>query len=162
MEPNWHGEIVYAALKLNLNVKSKDSLWKDRALVELNITVLHSFHSAGVTIVDHHTASRQFMVFGEQECKAQRRVFGDWGWLVPPMSGSHTIEKPSNFLKTFIVLYHLTIALSLCIILLCLLITEGKPSPFAFDKCLFHYQRQSAHSLAARYQQRRGTVYAKS
>lgn len=76
------------AEKLNLNMKSKDSLWKDRALVELNIAVLYSFRSAGVTIVDHHTASRQFMVFEEQEHKAQRRVFGDWGWLVPPMSGS--------------------------------------------------------------------------
>ncbi len=76
------------AKKLNLNMKPKDSLWKDRALVELNIAVLHSFRSAGVTIVDHHTASCQFMVFGEQECKAQRRVLGEWGWLVPPMSGS--------------------------------------------------------------------------
>lgn len=76
------------AKKLNLNVKSKDSLWKDRALVELNIAVLYSFRSMGVTIVDHHTASRQFMIFGEQECKVHRRVFGDWGWLVPPMSGS--------------------------------------------------------------------------
>jgi nitric-oxide synthase len=76
------------AEKLNLNMRSKDSLWKDRALVELNVAVLYSFRSAGVTIVDHHTASRQFMVFGEQECKAQRRVFGDWGWLVPPISGS--------------------------------------------------------------------------
>lgn len=76
------------AERLNLNMKSKDSLWKDRALVELNIAVLHSFRSAGVTIVDHHTASKQFMAFEEQERKAQRRVFGDWGWLVPPMSGS--------------------------------------------------------------------------
>ena len=76
------------AEKLNLNMRSKDSLWKDRALVELNIAVLYSFRSAGVTIVDHHTASHQFMLFEEQEHKAKRRVFGDWGWLVPPMSGS--------------------------------------------------------------------------
>jgi len=76
------------AEKLNLNMRSKDSLWKDRALVELNIAVLYSFRSAGVTIVDHHTASHQFIVFEEQERKAKRRVFGDWGWLVPPMSGS--------------------------------------------------------------------------
>ncbi len=76
------------AEKLNLNMRSKDSLWKDRALVELNIAVLYSFRSAGVTIVDHHTASRQFIVFEEQECKAHRRAFGDWGWLVPPMSAS--------------------------------------------------------------------------
>ena len=76
------------AKKLNLNMKSKDSLWKDRALVELNIAVLHSFRLAGVTIIDHHTVSNQFIVFEEQEQKAHRRVFGDWGWLVPPMSGS--------------------------------------------------------------------------
>ncbi len=76
------------AKKLHLQMGSKDSLWKDRALVELNIAVLYSFHAAGVTMVDHHTASRQFILFEEQECKAQRRVFGDWGWLVPPMSGS--------------------------------------------------------------------------
>jgi nitric-oxide synthase len=76
--------------KLNLQVRSKDSLWKDRALVELNIAVLFSFHSAGVRIVDHHTASRQFVTFEEQERKAQRKVCGDWGWLVPPMSGSAT------------------------------------------------------------------------
>jgi nitric-oxide synthase len=74
--------------KLNLQVRSKDSLWKDRALLELNIAVLYSFRSAGVSIVDHHTASRQFVMFEEQECKAQRRVFGDWAWLVPPVSGS--------------------------------------------------------------------------
>lgn len=76
------------AEKLKLNVRSKDFFWKDRALLELNIAVLHSFRSAGVTIVDHHTASQQFMVFEKQEHKAQRKVFGNWIWLVPPMSGS--------------------------------------------------------------------------
>jgi nitric-oxide synthase, bacterial len=76
--------------KLNLRMRSKDSLWKDRALVELNTAVLFSFHSAGVRIVDHHTASSQFVAFEEQERKAKRRVSGDWGWLVPPMSGSTT------------------------------------------------------------------------
>ncbi len=78
------------AEKLDLQVRSKDSLWKDRALVELNIAVLYSFRLAGVRIVDHHTASRQFVAFEEQERKAHRRVFGDWAWLVPPMSGSAT------------------------------------------------------------------------
>ena len=42
-------------------------LWKDRALVELNIAVLHSFRQAGATIVDHHTASQEFLKFIEQE-----------------------------------------------------------------------------------------------
>src|SRR5437899_8028159 len=53
-----------------------------------------------------------------------------------------SIYKLSNFLNTFIVLYHLTIIFLLCILVLCLLITRGKPSLFVFDKSLFHYQRQ--------------------
>jgi nitric-oxide synthase len=76
------------AEKLNLQVRSKESLWKDRALVELNVAVLFSFLAAGVRIVDHHTASRQFVMFEEQERKARRRISGEWEWLVPPLSGS--------------------------------------------------------------------------
>ena len=34
--------------------------WKDRALTELNWAVLHSFGAAGVTMIDHHSASRQY------------------------------------------------------------------------------------------------------
>jgi nitric-oxide synthase len=56
--------------------------------VELNTAVLHSFHEAGVTIVDHHTASSQFMRHIKIEEKSGRTVPGDWSWLVPPMSGS--------------------------------------------------------------------------
>ena len=63
-------------------------LWKDRALVELNTAVLHSFREAGVTIVDHHTASEHFMRHVDREKLCGREVPGDWSWLVPPMSGS--------------------------------------------------------------------------
>ena len=76
------------AEKLDLRVRGNDALWKDRALVELNAAVLYSFASAGVRIVDHHTASRQFIRFEDQEQKADRSVFADWTWLVPPISGS--------------------------------------------------------------------------
>ena len=72
-------------------VKHPDrTLWRDRALVELNIAVLHSFAFYGVSIVDHHTACRQFIVHEECECKAGRTVAADWGWIVPPMSSSLT------------------------------------------------------------------------
>ncbi len=66
------------------------TLWRDQALVELNIAVLHSFALYNVSIVDHHTACKQFVVHEEQEWKAGRAVEADWGWIVPPMSGSLT------------------------------------------------------------------------
>jgi len=64
------------------------TLWKDRSLVELNRAVLHSYASDGVRMVDHHTASEQFMQFMHTESRKGRAVQGDWSWLVPPMSGS--------------------------------------------------------------------------
>jgi nitric-oxide synthase len=76
------------AEKLKLDTRSNQHLWKDRAMLELNIAVLHSFKSAGVSLVDHHTAAEQFIRFTEQEEQEGRTVQADWAWIVPPMSGS--------------------------------------------------------------------------
>lgn len=76
------------AARMGLDLRSRLSLWKDRAMVELNTAVLHSFRRAGVTIVDHHTASEQFMRHVANEERCGRDVPGDWSWLVPPLSGS--------------------------------------------------------------------------
>ncbi|MCH8557406.1 MAG: nitric oxide synthase oxygenase [Balneolia bacterium] len=73
---------------MKLDTSKHFSLWKDRALVELNAAVLHSFKEKGVKMVDHHTASEQYMTFAELEKKADREVTGEWSWLVPPVSGS--------------------------------------------------------------------------
>lgn len=73
---------------MGLDRSARRMLWKDRALVELNTAVLHSFREAGVAIVDHHTASAQFMQHLRNEESCGRPVPGDWSWLVPPMSGS--------------------------------------------------------------------------
>ncbi len=78
------------AKAMGLNVRSDRTLWKDRAMVELNIAVLHSFASHGVTIVDHHTASQQLVVHEACEKKAGRLMPADWSWIVPPLSGSAT------------------------------------------------------------------------
>jgi len=75
---------------LGLNVRSDRTLWKDRAMVELNMAVLHSFARHGVTIVDHHTASQQLVVHEACENKAGRLMPADWSWIVPPLSGSAT------------------------------------------------------------------------
>lgn len=75
---------------LGLNTASHASLWKDRALVELNIAVLHSFREHKVSIVDHHTAAQQFAAFERKEHKEGRELTGRWSWLIPPLSPATT------------------------------------------------------------------------
>ncbi|MDD9266849.1 nitric oxide synthase oxygenase [Paenibacillus sp. GCM10023248] len=75
---------------MGLDTRRDASLWKDRALVELNVAVLHSYQARGVAIVDHHTAARQFKRFEDNEEKAGRDVTGDWTWLIPPVSPATT------------------------------------------------------------------------
>ena len=81
---------VLPAIAQKMGLDTSSSLWLDRALVELNASVLHSFESAGARIVDHHRASSEFMEFTAREMKAGRAVSADWSWIVPPMSGSAT------------------------------------------------------------------------
>ena len=95
------------AEKMGLDTRSERSLWIDRALLEMNVAVIHSFAAAKVSLVDHHMAARHFMRHIEREKEAQRAITGQWNWLVPPMSGSttpvfhrgykNTIVKPNFF-----------------------------------------------------------------
>ncbi|MBD8068014.1 nitric oxide synthase oxygenase [Bacillus sp. PS06] len=75
---------------MELDMSSNASLWKDKALLELNIAVLYSYKKVGISIVDHHTAAQQFSHFEEKERKADRDLTGDWTWLIPPMSPAVT------------------------------------------------------------------------
>ncbi|MFP3964792.1 nitric oxide synthase oxygenase [Actinomadura fulvescens] len=75
---------------LGLDTSDEATLWRDRALVELNVAVLHSFRQAGVTITDHHTESRRFLAHVSKEESAGRTCPADWSWIVPPISGSAT------------------------------------------------------------------------
>ena len=43
-------------------MKNNASLWKDEVLLELNRSILHSFGLAGITLVDHHSASESFVL----------------------------------------------------------------------------------------------------
>lgn len=65
-----------------------DPFWKDRATVELNAAVLASFRAAGVTMVDHHAASDQFLDFVQAERADGRQPSSDWAWIVPPTGGA--------------------------------------------------------------------------
>ena len=75
---------------MGLDTSSDRTLWRDRALIELNVAVLHSFAEAGVTMTDHHTEAARFMTHLDREERAGREVSGDWSWLVPPLSGAQT------------------------------------------------------------------------
>jgi nitric-oxide synthase len=77
------------ARALDIPVDPSDpGLWRDTALTELNRAVSYSFKTAGVTMIDHHTASDQFMTFHAREQAQGRRVAADWRWIVPPQASS--------------------------------------------------------------------------
>ncbi|MFF8771150.1 nitric oxide synthase oxygenase [Kitasatospora sp. NPDC015120] len=82
--------LATVAGRLGLDTSSERTLWRDRALVELNVAVLHSFEQAGVTMADHHTESERFLRHIAQEKRAGRPTPADWSWIVPPVSGGLT------------------------------------------------------------------------
>lgn len=82
--------VPVVAERLGLDTSDEASLWRDRALVEINRAVLHSFRADGVAITDHHTESARFLKHLEREERAGRQCPADWSWIVPPMSGSQT------------------------------------------------------------------------
>jgi nitric-oxide synthase len=89
-DENRYNQLPVVARRMGLDTRRDDSLWRDRALVELNVAVLHSFRKAGVTMVDHHTETRHFVCFERREEQHGRPVYADWSWIVPPISGSTT------------------------------------------------------------------------
>ncbi len=98
-----YNQLPQIAKVMGLDTGNDRTLWRDRALVELNVAVLYSFDKAGVKIMDHHGASQAFMKFDEQESRAGRTAHARWSWIVPPISGSATpvfhIEWPDLELK---------------------------------------------------------------
>jgi len=83
---------------IGLNTRRNSTLWKDKALLELNIAVLYSYKKQGVTIVDHHTAAEQFRIFEKKEAACKRQVTGDWKSLIPPLAPAttHMFHKAYN------------------------------------------------------------------
>jgi sulfite reductase alpha subunit-like flavoprotein/nitric oxide synthase oxygenase domain/subunit/hemoglobin-like flavoprotein len=78
------------AQAMGLDTSSEHTLWRDRAFLELNAAVLHSFSKAKVTLVDHQTAARQFLTHDLREKRAGRECPAQWSWVVPSMGGSST------------------------------------------------------------------------
>ena len=89
-DPQRYNLLPVVAEKLGLDTRRPASLWKDRAQMELVRAVCHSFDRAGVKLVDHHTASDDFMQFVGMEQAAGRCVHMRWSWITPPVGGSTT------------------------------------------------------------------------
>ena len=89
-DPDRYNMLPIVAARMGLDTSHESTLWRDRALVELNRAVLHSFETAGMKISDHHTESARFLTHLRNEEKAGRRVPADWTWIVPPVSGGIT------------------------------------------------------------------------
>ncbi|WP_397376671.1 nitric oxide synthase oxygenase [Paenibacillus sp. p3-SID867] len=85
-----YNKLPLIAKLMGQDTSSETTLWRDRALVELNAAVLYSYKKAGVSIVDHHSAASQFGLFEQREQQAGRELTGDWSWLIPPVSPATT------------------------------------------------------------------------
>lgn len=85
-----YNQLPEIAARMGLSISSPRTLWKDRAVTELNAAVLYSYEMSGVKIADHHTESDRFLAHIGKEEQHGRRCPADWSWIVPPTAGSTT------------------------------------------------------------------------
>jgi nitric-oxide synthase len=85
-----YDQLPVIARHMGLSTATERTLWKDKAMTELNLAVLHSFAAARVTLSDHHTESVRFLRHMEREERQGRACPADWTWIVPPAASSTT------------------------------------------------------------------------
>ena len=85
-----YDQLPVIAEAMGLSTSTNRTLWKDRAMTELNLAVLHSYTAAGVTVSDHHTESARFLQHIQREEQHGRACPADWTWIVPPAASSAT------------------------------------------------------------------------
>jgi nitric-oxide synthase len=103
-----YAQLPVIAARMGLSTVSDRNLWKDKAMTELNLAVLHSYAAAGVTITDHHTESERFLRHVAREEGHGRACPADWTWIVPPAASSatpvfhryyHDFDQTPNFYR---------------------------------------------------------------
>jgi nitric-oxide synthase, bacterial len=103
-----YDQLPVIARQMGLSTASDRTLWKDKAITELNLAVLHSYAAAGVTISDHHTESARFLQHLAREEQQGRECPADWSWIVPPTASSatpvfhrtyHDFDQSPNFYR---------------------------------------------------------------
>ena len=98
-DPARYDETGRVAEVMGLDTTGGDPLWRDQAMLDLNVAVLHSFTKAGVRIIDHHSMSEYFVRFREAEALVKRPSYGHWAWVLPPMGGNLSPIWRDNTLK---------------------------------------------------------------
>lgn len=81
-DPERYDMAPVVAERLGLDTSGAASLWRDRAILEINRAVLHSFQRAGVRISDPHTEADRFLSHVERERRHGRVTPADWTWIV--------------------------------------------------------------------------------
>ena len=76
-DANRYNQLPAVAECFGLDTSNERTLWRDRALVELNRAVLYSFDKAGISVGDHHNLGAQFEAFCTHETGRKREVSGD-------------------------------------------------------------------------------------
>lgn len=89
-DTNRYDMLPAVAHGMGLDTRRDRTLWRDRALLELTVAVLHSYDTAGVPIIDHHFATKQFVRHEKREVGSGRGCPADWSAIVPATSGSTT------------------------------------------------------------------------
>ncbi|KAL4440247.1 hypothetical protein ABPG75_003248 [Micractinium tetrahymenae] len=78
------------AAALGLDTKSESSMWRDRAIVEVDVAVMYSFREAGMGMVDHTTLMQQFWRWYNRELVRRGYSPGNWKWIITPVSPTAT------------------------------------------------------------------------
>jgi len=80
---------VAKALGMDADTKPGEApLWKDEVMCILSMAVYHSFKTAKVAMIDHHTLIDMFWVWYHNELKQRKYCPVNWKWVIPPMSSS--------------------------------------------------------------------------
>lgn len=82
---------------MGLDFSDDRSLWRDKALIMINEALIQSFDRARVKLSDHHTIGHEFLEFCRSEQRAGREPYGNWTWLVPPVSASTSVLYQEPF-----------------------------------------------------------------
>ncbi|MFM7127966.1 MAG: nitric oxide synthase oxygenase, partial [bacterium] len=96
-DSNRYNLLPQIAEAMGLDISNDRSLWRDKAMVLINESVLHSFDRDGVKLSDHHAIGHEFLEFCRNEQKSGREPYGKWMWLVPPGASSASVLYQEPF-----------------------------------------------------------------